>query len=499
MDYDVIVIGGGYGGLVAASLLACRGYRVCLYEAHTSVGGCAGHFTRKNFLFDAGATTLSGMLPHQPLGRVFAEVGVMPDVRHESIGMMIAMRETVFARYADQSEWIESSASVFGIRRMAEYRQFWQSLYDIDALVWELTYNNYALPPASIREVGSLVKISNIKGLSLLPKIFTPIASHLQRYGLLENNDFVRFIDQQLLISTQNTHIDAPLATGAMGLVYPSETYYPTGGMIAPAQILAQAVQRHNGRVKLKHRVQSISRDSKGYVLRVQKGGARPETFDVSARCVISNATMWNMSVMTQHDDLLYQYFRKKSSAIGFAWGAFMLYCAIQTDDVLPTAYYQVHTNRAIPYCESDSFFITASHHDDRHKAPLGWRTLTISTHTPVENWLDCSDEEYSQRKQSVQDFIMAEVYRCFPAWASLPVEHILTATPKSFAFFTRRHHGFVGGVPHSVTRSLLRTAPNATPFRHLYMVGDTVFPGQGTPAVAMGAVNVAERVSRFL
>jgi C-3',4' desaturase CrtD len=501
MDYDVLVIGAGYGGLTAASILAKRGFRVCLLEAHTSVGGCAGHFKRKNFLFDAGATTLSGVLPHQPLGRVFIELGIQPNLHHEQTGMMIRIGEQWISRYADRAQWVEESVEKFNVSNVRGYQQFWDELYAIESRVWELTQNNYALPPSSLRDVLSLVQLSNLKGLSLLPTLFTPISTLMRKYDLLENQAFVRFADQQLLISTQNTHRDAPLATAAMGLVYPSETYYPVGGMIAPAQLLANAVVQNGSVVKLKHRVQSISRIApKGYAVAVEKGGARPEQFSVSARCVISNATLWNMRDMTTTSDAeMHHYFGKKSKKIHFAWGAFMLYCAVQTAMELPTAYYQIHTRKPIPFCESDSFFITFSQSGDTAKAPHGWRTLTISTHTPVSAWQHCTEQEYTERKHIVERYIMDELHRVFPDIRMAEYEHILTATPKSFAFFTRREQGYVGGVPHSVKHSLLSIAPNTTPFEHLYMVGDTVFPGQGTPAVALGALNVAERVSRFL
>ena len=74
MENNFIVIGAGYGGIAAASLLQKRGFSVTLLEAHSLIGGCASYFKRKNFLFDVGATTFSGILSHQPLGKLFTEL-----------------------------------------------------------------------------------------------------------------------------------------------------------------------------------------------------------------------------------------------------------------------------------------------------------------------------------------------------------------------------------------------------------------------------------------
>ncbi len=51
-EYDVIVIGGGLGGMTAANLLASRGKRVLLVEQHFELGGLAGYFRRKGHIFD---------------------------------------------------------------------------------------------------------------------------------------------------------------------------------------------------------------------------------------------------------------------------------------------------------------------------------------------------------------------------------------------------------------------------------------------------------------
>ena len=38
--YDVVVVGGGIGGLTVAALLSARGLNTCLLERQSQVGGC---------------------------------------------------------------------------------------------------------------------------------------------------------------------------------------------------------------------------------------------------------------------------------------------------------------------------------------------------------------------------------------------------------------------------------------------------------------------------
>lgn len=58
--YDVIVVGAGMGGLTTAALLANDGLRVLILEAAHVTGGCSSSFKRKGYVFESGATTLTG-------------------------------------------------------------------------------------------------------------------------------------------------------------------------------------------------------------------------------------------------------------------------------------------------------------------------------------------------------------------------------------------------------------------------------------------------------
>ena len=110
---DFIVIGAGYSGIATAALLQKAGFSVLILESHSLIGGCASFFRRKQFLFDAGATTLSGVLPTQPLGKLFFDLEITPELKKLDPGMKILLDGETITRYADFEKWVEEAEKCF--------------------------------------------------------------------------------------------------------------------------------------------------------------------------------------------------------------------------------------------------------------------------------------------------------------------------------------------------------------------------------------------------
>ena len=47
-QYDVIIIGGGLGGLSTGVMLSKEGLNVCVLEQHSVIGGCLQSFQRNS-------------------------------------------------------------------------------------------------------------------------------------------------------------------------------------------------------------------------------------------------------------------------------------------------------------------------------------------------------------------------------------------------------------------------------------------------------------------
>jgi phytoene dehydrogenase-like protein len=121
---------------------------------------------------------------------------------------------------------------------------------------------------------------------------------------------------------------------------------------------------------------------------------------------------------------------------------------------------------------------------------------LTISTHTRLGPWWELFEGDrpaYAARKAEYTDRALAAAEIALPGLrgaASL----ILPGTPVTFQRFTHRSRGWVGGFPQT---SLFRArGPRFGP--HLWLVGDSIFPGQSVLATALGGMRVAGSVKRL-
>jgi len=80
MNYDIIVIGAGLGGLTAGAKLAREGMKVLVIEQHKRPGGCATTFKRGDFTLEVGLHEMDGPGGRDMKNRIFSELEVSGNV-----------------------------------------------------------------------------------------------------------------------------------------------------------------------------------------------------------------------------------------------------------------------------------------------------------------------------------------------------------------------------------------------------------------------------------
>lgn len=72
--YDVIVVGGGIGGLTVAALLSARGMNTCLLERQSQVGGCIARVEFAGYDFEPGMGLYTSFGPGGIYEKLFSEL-----------------------------------------------------------------------------------------------------------------------------------------------------------------------------------------------------------------------------------------------------------------------------------------------------------------------------------------------------------------------------------------------------------------------------------------
>lgn len=75
--YDVVIIGSGMAGLVAANIMAREGKSVCVLEKNNQYGGNLQTFVRERTIFDTGVHYLGGLSEGQNLYRYFDYLNIL--------------------------------------------------------------------------------------------------------------------------------------------------------------------------------------------------------------------------------------------------------------------------------------------------------------------------------------------------------------------------------------------------------------------------------------
>ncbi len=490
----IVIIGAGVGGLSAAAVLAAAGRDVTVLEAHVYPGGCAGTFYHQGYHFDAGATLAGGFYPGGPMDAVAQAAGISHwPARPETHAMNVHLPDGCrVAQYGGAERWTARRAA-FGRQSDA----FWQWQERTADALWDLALRAPAWPPQTGADAGNLLR----HGLSwlaadprrlapaLIADAFRPLSAHLK-----DASPRLRcFVDAQLLIAAQATSAQANALYGAAALDLPRRgIVHLKGGMGGIAQTLAAAVQQHGGRVLYRHEVQRIIM-ARGRPAAVEtKRGQR-----FPADVVIANLPPWNVAALLGDDVRAVRgarSLRRLPPRPQDGWGAFMVYVGVDAGIASPAAplHHQVIARQ--PLAEGNSIFLSLSPAWDSGRAPAGQRALTISTHTALEPWWElftADRDAYEARKRAYTDRILETAEIALPGVRDA-ARLVLPGTPVTFQRFTRRAWGWVGGFPQT---SLFRAwGPRLSP--NLWLVGDSIFPGQSTAAAALGGLRVARAVA---
>ena len=472
---DVVVIGAGAAGLSAAAMLVLNGAAVTVLEQHNVVGGCASSFVRNGTKFDVGATLAGGFGARGVHQRCFDALGIEIVAERVDPAMVVHLPDAVITRFGD-ARWANERLRVFG----EEAETFWHEQEAIADLAWDFAARLPMLPH-DVRGAVAFAGALRLRHLPLARFVGRSVASRMPDIAWLR-----RFVDAQLLITAQATADEADLLYGATSLDLAREgVYHLPQGIAQIATQLARGVRRHGGKIAYRTHAQRIVTDDHGVVT-----GVETDRGFFAARAVISSLPVSDTLALL--DTHLAGPLRRKAATVAAPWGAFMAYisvCAavIPEDAVL---HHQIVRTAAGPLGEGRSVFCSLSLPGER--APAGMRAITMSTHTAVAHWETAAREgAVAAEKERMGALLLDALESIFPG-AREGIAHVEFATPLTFARYTGRSRGAVGGLPQRPWKANVGALSHASGVAGLALCGDTTFPGQSTVGAALSGIAAA-------
>jgi phytoene dehydrogenase-like protein len=444
MTHEVVVVGGGVGGLTVAALLATRGVDVCLLEREAVLGGCLTPVEKFGQTFESSLGLYAGWQPGGIHERVFTELPVAPPA-------VTALDPAYVVRLPDNTE----------VALTANAHEFERQLREVFPECADAAVNFY-------RDLAS----NELNDCSFR---------------------FRRFIDVQLQALAQCTSADASQAYRAQVLTATRGSLYSiAGGSQALVNKLAESIKQAGGKIRLNSPVLRLAYNSDGSAAGVDLLSG--ETL-LASKAVVSNLAVWDTYGKLVGLSRTPSEIRRELATLE-SQGVYLIFATIEESAVgrlsAPRIISLSDWHEGEAYDSADQFTLAVS----GAPAHEGKRTVTIQTFTDVTEWFTFHEDEseHEAQDQAMLELVWSRVHAALPQLGS-SLEVVETATPRTFYEQTRRKLGMVGSVRQMSGTSPPNCLTHLTSVPNLFRVGDTTLPGAGVAGVTESALIVANEL----
>ncbi len=492
MKYEVIIIGGGMGGLTAGALLARRGLRVVLLEQGERTGGYVTSFKRGPFTFDATGAFLGGCEEGGEFHTILVQTGALQHLRFLGI-------DTAKNIYPDFSLDLHLKggfeAYVKGTRELFPEEQ--KGLEDYFAL---------------IRRIGG--EINRFEGLTWWQTILFPFFFwHLIRYqGASLGTILDRYFQGdgiKRVLSTLPSHLPPSrlslLFTATLiTKVLSQGVWYPRGGMGTIPQALEAAFVDAGGELRLKTEVERIE----------VEGGTVKGVIARGGDCFSGSRVVAAINIRRALMELLPEECRGRFFSVvqglEYSLSSFLVYLGVQMDvdrQALPCFTYVSPGDAQVEYeqlsrgemPDDPAMIITIPTLLDPSLAPPGHhvvRLMTPASYGFRDGWGWKNQSRYRIIKEEMTQRLIHQVETRYIPGLSDRIKVIEAATPLTLERYTANEGGATYGLAPTPRQFGMGRPANKTPLKGLYLAGHYTRPSHGIVGAALSGRFVADMIS---
>ncbi|MCL1593460.1 MAG: NAD(P)/FAD-dependent oxidoreductase [Actinomycetia bacterium] len=276
---DVVVVGGGLGGLSAARHLQVQGYDVVVLEHHSKPGGYAHYFRADGYRFEVALHALDGLGSNGWARPMFDTLGILESVEFNELEPFYTVSFPDFSVTVPTGidEYVERIAEV-----LPDERDGVRNLFDAIKQVGH-DVARYTRDRASGEHFDQMEMVGRYPAMAMA--FSSSWSQFVDRY--------VRSTEGKALVATLWGYLGLPpsrLSAGQFALTllsyHTAGAWYPTGGSGAMSFAIKDKIEEHGGDVRLRTTVTAIEVMGPQHVT-----VSTDKDLVVEARAVVSNAS----------------------------------------------------------------------------------------------------------------------------------------------------------------------------------------------------------------
>ena len=491
MKYDVVIIGGGLGGLSAGLKLSNEGKKVAILEKHHLIGGYSTNFRRKDkegnfYNFDVALHGIGGIRKENAFNIHLGEnLGILDDIEF----LEKPETATIITKNGEENDIpsnFEDYKNYF-IKRFEGEKENIERLFDFLFAVKE-----------DMKEVARdskrMPKYTNYLQSITLDEF---LREYTQNDDLIEEFSFL-----WLYYGLPQKELNASFYVLPWLSYHIGGTYYVRGGGGNLSEIFANKIKENGSDIFLSSEVVDVEVENDKIVcVKTKKDKifmADKFVLACDPKVIFSMIKNKNENIQNYVDKMnsfensisltqLYLGLDVNSKDLGMTKGDYFIkvsgnqntYEAIKNGDY-----------------ENMDFGITCYDVLDPEFNDEGKGVITIIVGDLISNWPEYKTEEYKERKKEISDILIAKAEKVFPNIK----EHIKVmelGTPHTMKRYTNNSEGAVYGWAQNDTQGGFDRLAFKTCLKNTYLAGAWTHPGGGFEGAITSGVICGEKVLR--
>ncbi|MCD4742519.1 MAG: NAD(P)/FAD-dependent oxidoreductase [Desulfobacteraceae bacterium] len=494
INTDVVVIGGGTGGLTAGAIIAKEGLDVVICEINSQVGGYLAGFSRGEFQFDSSIQWLNQASPGGILFRLWNYLGdnapqcpslkrihrwVGPEHDYILTSDPIELRDTLIRDFPEDKK---------GIKKFFK---------DAQEVVPHLKVMNSMMRTPSTLSVLEKIKkgwLLTRHGIPMIPYIKTPVEKLLKKY----------FKTSKLRgVFRSQESFTAVIFSVAWAFCNDFQAA-PEGGTTAIANWLSNVVRKNKGEIRLQTKVSGIlvnaSNTAYGVVLY--------DGTEIHSQFVIAASDLYNLYNNMLPTGIVEMKKIDKIDQAEIYQSSFTVFLGLDCpsqelgfgEEVLNMVTDNPHRK---DHTSSDPdktiIMVVTPSVRDKSLAPEGKGTLMIHCPADIEygdHWKIKTDgkrgEDYNIFKEKFAEILISRVAERLAPNLQRHIEVKSIATPVTYERYSQNHHGSIMGIKPNKANIKSGLANMKTPVKNLLIGGHCAEYSGGVPMAAKAGANAA-------